>query len=426
MTVGAKSKLGVDSPLRAGTFIVMALLLALCGPFSAETHQQESGHPTFRAAVDVVELTVFVVDERGEPVRGLGRDAFSVSLNGGPRRVVRSEFIDVGTVSAVKAPALSTSLWPDQDEQYPPDQTGPDRTIIVAIDAGSIDAGTARGVASAATAFAESLDARTAIGLVAYPLGPRLEPTADRRALTAALADVRGQEDQILPAGTTASDVVDWFADPRQREAILRARCTGGAPACAKLLDYEMAHAASVEEARGRAAQGTLLSVLDAMRALPRPKILVLVTAGWLASDRLGGRPDVGDLGERIGRAAADADVTLYSIVIDRLVASIYDAAERARPLRPPALARDREIRRSGLDVMADMSGGSVLADAIGTGTSAFDRIERETSAYYRLAVEPSDEDRTGRARTITVSIDRPGVTVRTRRRVIVALASER
>lgn len=414
------------APLRAGTWIVVALLLPLCGPFSAETHQQEGGQPAFRASVDVVELTVFAVDERGEPVRGLGRDAFSVSLEGGPRRVVRSEFIDAGAVPAVTVPARSTPLWPGEDEQRPPDQTAPDRTIIIALDAGSIGAGTARGVANAAAAFADSLDARTAIGLITYPLGPRLEPTTDRSALTAALADVRGQDDEILPAGTTASDLVDWFADPRQREAILRARCAGGAPACAKLLDYEMAHAATAGEARSRAAHGALLSVLDAMHALPRPKILVLATAGWLTSDRPGGRPDVGDLGDSIGRAAAGADVTVYSIVIDDAAARTDAAAQGPQPLRRPSWARDRAIRRSGLDVMTDIAGGSVLTDAIGTGDAAFDRIRRETGAYYILAVEPADEDRTGRARTITIAVDRPGVTVRARRQVIVPLAADR
>jgi hypothetical protein len=58
-----------------------------------------------------------------------------------------------------------------------------------------------------------------------------------------------------------------------------------------------------------------------------------------------------------------------------------------------------------------------------GNGDHAFDRVLRETSAYYLLGVEPAFEDRDGKAHFLRVEVERRGSTVRHRTQVLVPRA---
>src|SRR5690348_3793879 len=72
----------------AGCAVVLAVQVA------ASTRQQ-SGPPTFRAAVDLIAVDVQVVDRDGQPVAALGPERFSVSIDGHRRRVVSAEVVRV-------------------------------------------------------------------------------------------------------------------------------------------------------------------------------------------------------------------------------------------------------------------------------------------------------------------------------------------
>jgi VWFA-related protein len=66
-----------------------------------------------------------------------------------------------------------------------------------------------------------------------------------------------------------------------------------------------------------------------------------------------------------------------------------------------------------GLYVLAASSGGAVFT-AVMNGDYALSRIESELSGYYLIGVETDSSQRNG-PRAITVSVERPGVVVRTR-----------
>jgi hypothetical protein len=55
-----------------------------------------------------------------------------------------------------------------------------------------------------------------------------------------------------------------------------------------------------------------------------------------------------------------------------------------------------------------------------GAGEYAFDRVLRETSAYYLLGVEPADSDRDGRTHTLKVKVNLDDATVRNRTVVVI------
>ena len=81
------------------------------------------------------------------------------------------------------------------------------------------------------------------------------------------------------------------------------------------------------------------------------------------------------------------------------------------------------------LERISGASGGTMFEVVQGGGEFAFDRILKETSAYYLLGVEPTDADRDGRPREMAVKVkDLPrGATVRARSWVVVpALAAAR
>lgn len=108
------------------------------------------------------------------------------------------------------------------------------------------------------------------------------------------------------------------------------------------------------------------------------------------------------------------------ALLVQDLDATSYTADRRFAPVRPRNIARDRDILRATVDVMADLAGGTVLTDALGGGRAALERIARETSAYYLLSVEPTEADRTGTPLRVTVSINREDTIVRARRWVTV------
>jgi hypothetical protein len=81
---------------------------------------------------------------------------------------------------------------------------------------------------------------------------------------------------------------------------------------------------------------------------------------------------------------------------------------------------RDGTLQGLGLDRFTGMAGGELIRVQAGTGDYAFERVLRETSAYYLLAVEPEDRDRDGRPHKVRVQVNRRGAVVRARSFVVV------
>jgi hypothetical protein len=72
------------------------------------------------------------------------------------------------------------------------------------------------------------------------------------------------------------------------------------------------------------------------------------------------------------------------------------------------------------LDLFTGASGGALFKALSGNGEVAFNRILNETSAYYVLGVEPSEADRDGKPKQLSVKVKKSGATVRGSRWVTV------
>jgi hypothetical protein len=137
-------------------------------------------------------------------------------------------------------------------------------------------------------------------------------------------------------------------------------------------------------------------------------------------SDRLGGRPDIGEVARLLGQDAARTNTIIYSVYVDSAYVRSFSADRRRYDRNSQNPARDNAMMGRLLDAVAGASGGTMLGVVLGGGEQAFTRILRETSSHYLLGVEPDEADRDGRLRRLSVKVDHRGATVRSRQWVIV------
>ena len=144
------------------------------------------------------------------------------------------------------------------------------------------------------------------------------------------------------------------------------------------------------------------------------------------ASDRPGGRPNVDDLAQALGRAAAEANTNVYALHVDTVGRAVVLGRKAAAPIAPaPSQERESVMLSRLLDMFSGASGGTMLRVLVGSGEGALARVLRETSSHYLLGVEPTDADR-GRLRELRVKVtNTPNVTVRSRLWVAVPRRNE-
>jgi hypothetical protein len=182
------------------------------------------------------------------------------------------------------------------------------------------------------------------------------------------------------------------------------------------------AFAAYVDTAGQTSLRGVSL-LLDTLALLPGRKTVVLMSGGMPASDRVGGRPSLTESMTTLGAEAGRANATMYALHLDN---TFFDPmASGGRPLKDPGARfessmRDSHLSSLGLDKLAGTIGGALLVDPTGGGTRAFDRVLRESSAYYLVGVQPAAEDRDGKLHYLRVQVGKKGVTVRSRTQVVI------
>lgn len=404
--------------------LLAAALAALC---VVATSARQT---VFRSVVDVIAVDVQVVDGDGNPIGRIGPDSFQVSINGQRRKVVSAQFISHG-------PATN-----DPAEPRPPEGRG--RTFILAIDSGSFEVGAERGPIEGAQGFVQHLDANDRIGLFVYPTGSQIAPTTQRAPITISLGRVTGQKDPLRTHYNLRPweivDITAQMSNPNSfltaaRNAQNPATADGGTameldpvlkiqvrecpedPDCPSKIYAEGIQLATQLERQVQTSLGGLEALLRALEKIPGRKAVVLVSAGLLVSDRSAGRPDVGDIARVMGQTAARANATVYTVHIDT-TAGVGPASQKAPG--SSELARDRALYGNWLSDFSQSAGGRLIYVPVGTADFAFNRILRETSAYYLLGVEPAAADRDGKPRKLDVKVKRRGLSVRSRQWVVV------
>ena len=395
----------------------------LCGA-GQQTDAPRKPAATFRSGLDVIAVDVQVSDRNGVPVVGLGPDKFAVTINGRRRRVLSAELVESRSAASLTPVERAAAV------AGPPVRPTLTRVVYIAIDCLSFDASASRHVIDTARAFIDRLPPTDEVGLFAYPYGPQIRPTTDHAAVGRSLATVLGQRhlpftqfhlrpaeivDLSGPASTSQASESPLLQAVTQREC-------GDVPddACRRGLMLDISESALYYEGQGNAGLGMLRALLEQLSVINGRKTLVLLSAGMMASDVPGGRPDISELGMQVGREAARSNTSVYTLFLDTGTTDKFQAQVRGADKNLQSVARDSEILGRWLDQFSGEAGGALFRVQVGSGEHAFDRVLNEISAYYLLGVEPGEEDRDGRTHEIKVKTSQKNAVIRGRRWVMV------
>jgi VWFA-related protein len=385
----------------------------------------------FRSAVERIVIDVQIVDKAGTPLESLTAEDFEVRFDQKPRTIAAVQFI---RAAAIDTPAAGAPVASGVSASTANAENRGSRDFILAVDESSFRALDAPAVMRAARAFVQRLAPNDRVGLFTYPASPRIFPlTPDHTSVSLELARVMGT---LVPPQShfhlSPSEVIDIEAGDTdlvrniaRREClpqpIYQGECMKAIPGDANLIAqaYESLSATSVKSLR------LLLAALD---QAPTRKTVVVISGGLLASDRVGGRPDISGIVDMVAVEAGRVRANLYVLHVDSSFLQSFSVTSGGGGARTADGVARSSMRESsalgaGLDRLAGATGGTLVRVEPGGEQRAFDRILRETSAYYLLAVEPTDADRDGRMHSITVKVNARGVEVRARRTVIIPKA---
>lgn len=376
--------------------------------------------PQFKTAVERIVVDVQVVDNSGRPIPALTADDFDVRIDQQPRTVASVEFVRAAALDTAAGVVAAPSGAPQAARPAVTAQSG--RDFILAIDESSFMTRYAPAAVRAAKGFVERLGPSDRVGLYLYPVSKSsFSLTPDH---TAVVKDLEGIVGTFDPPATrfhlSKSEVIDIEAsDPDVITRVVARECSTSERSMCKGLVVAEAH--SVAQAfEMQVAQSTagLRKLFNALRQDPDRKTVVIVSGGLLAADRIGARPDVSGLITMVGEDAARAGATIYVLHMDSSFLEAFSAAN-GNGVRG-SLLRDQDASGGGLDRLAGSAGGTLIHIEPGSEDRAFQRVLRETSAYYLLGIEPSERDRDGRPHYISVKVKIHGADVRSRRTVVI------
>jgi len=381
--------------------------------------------PQFRSAVERIAVDVQVVDSQGRPLESLTAADFEVRIDQHARTVTSAEFI---RAAALETPAGGVAAPPGVPVWAANDGNRGGRDFILAVDESSFEVSDAPAVMSAARAFVRSLGENDRAGVFTYPASPRFFAlTPDHAAVAMELGRVIGT---LTPPMThfhlSASEVLDIEAgDQDLVRAIARRECLPQPvyqAGCLHEIPAEANGIAAEYESLIAVSTNGLRMLLAALDQVPTRKTVVVISGGLFASDRVGARPDISHVIDALAADAAGVRATLYVLHMDATFLHSVSAADAGRNASGAVHSAMRESSafRAGLERLAGAVGGAMIHVEAGGEQRAFERVLRETSAYYVLAVEPQDEDRDGRMHYISVKTSARGADVRARRTVII------
>lgn len=163
-----------------------------------------------------------------------------------------------------------------------------------------------------------------------------------------------------------------------------------------------------------------LTRALDALTHVDGVKHVVLVSAGF-ATIRAAATLHT------VGRAAARAGARLAVVTEDLDAVDVAESGHTLNDLGAVTYATgvlgrrgdDRAMRRSSLQALAEMAGGTHDV-AAGTGDAAFARALRAAAAVYRLTIDRPDDVPKSGAMDLVVSTPRAGVVVHANRLAVI------
>jgi VWFA-related protein len=376
--------------------------------------QAPAPHTPFKSGVEIVAVDVQVVDSHGTPIDTLRPEDFDVTIDGKARHVA----------SANLTRYASRQVMPDVLAPGTVPLTNVDpkihRIFVLAIDEESFYPLQARAAVLAAGQFIDKLEADDYVGAYGYPIGALgMDITRDHEKVKKDMDHVVGLLDvPYSQFHMSPSEIIDIDAgDSTVLAQVVARECGRNTVACRQQVLMESKGLSTTFENQAARSFGGLRNLIDSMAIVPGRKTLVVVSGGLMVSDRIVGHMNLRLETESIGHDALYADTSIYVLQLD---GSFLDAFSPRSPKYNQTLLRDAGMKSLGLEMLALDAGGALIHVEGTQPERAFDRVNRETSAYYLLAVEPLDADRDGKPHAIKVKVQQKGADVRSRAMVTI------
>ncbi len=339
---------------------MVRLLAALLLLSAAPAAQQYVLSNEDRARLVAIDFTAFDAD--GRPVTDLRPEDVTLRIDGRTRAIRALEWIPAGaTTRRVPPPFASNTLTEDS------------RAVLFVIDDETLKPGREQELKTEIKTFVSRLGAADRVALVTVPYGGmKSDFTLDRDRFLAALDPLTGR----APQTESASD----------------AGC------------------------RSRSTLVALAGTLDSIASADAPLTVVFVT-GHLTPPR-----GVTSLSRSAsGVPGVDYFNTMGTCeVLPDHYQAIADAAAKARAqffvVQPDLLADPSG--RVGLEHLTGLTGGPLWNLTTTDTDRALDRVLSQTAGYYLARVQPEPQESADLVRGYSVSVNRPGVTVRHRPRL--------
>ena len=388
---------------------LLVSLVCLSTPLDA---QQPPSQPqvTFQTGVDLVQVDVSVLDKDRRPVRGLTAANFTILEDGKPRPVAAFVPVDLGEREVAPArPSWVRDVTPDVTTN----DVRPEGRLVVIMFDWSIRFGDyqlARRIATTAVNALEPGDLAAVIFSSPFANGGTPQNfTADRARLLAAINRPFAVALHNPPVGPGH--------DPRNRNEVMIDDPEGyesGDCLCRTCVPESIARVAdAVRDVRGR--RKSLLFIGTYFRSaesLQGPMTRQGGVGGFLRGAQTSNvRPGIcaaplQDAREKMERATALANLTIHTL----------DPVGMETSSNSPLGGESAGIRerQDDLSVLASLTGGRTVMNT-DTPEAQLPAIFAESGSYYLLAFAPADASAKSRLHSIAVTVDRPGVSVRTR-----------
>lgn len=391
---------------RPAALLWLGITIIAMPPLAAERGQQPAA--AFRTGVDLLTLEATVLDRDGVPARDLQPGDFTVMVGGRPRKVV---FADVhGDRLAPVTDAVAA------ERARRAGATGGDgRIVVFVIDRDSLAAGNEAALLQTASTVLDSLGPADAVGLLGVPVGA-VDLTRDHDRVRAALplmTGTRPRQDMYRDRNIAWDEALAYERrDPRVIAEVIERECyripgdpRGLQPRCPDDLVVQARELLQAGRAQVEATTSALERLAAQLAPLRGSKHVILIS---------GGLPFGQDLVvhfERFATRAAEAQLVLHALHLDQPDSDVTNR-------RTIASAFGGRNMTAGLGALTGMTGGALFM-GVGRAAGVFDRITTEINNFYVLGVESEPDDASGSPREVTVSVNRPGVTVRSRSEVV-------
>lgn len=416
------------------SLITLVMLFVLL-PGRPDARQDQSPAQRFRSESKLVIVDAVVVDQHGDPVRGLSAADFSVAEEGRPQ-----------TVQFFQAVAAKPEMPRTADRGYRYStnvgaQARSERSFVIFFDDVHLTQEQGERAKAAVGRFIEQeTEAGDLVSIVAPARGLRWHARLPdgRAALIKVVASLRGSRPPDVPqerisdyeayrihvlqdeqmaerVGRRFSNYHVFGRDqgnPQQDQGPRPETKGGTAGLIEPLVQVRAAEAYTRAAAQNRATLGALASSIESMAPVRGRKSIILVSPGFIQDQELLQFRQVED-------AARRANIAMYLIDARGLeVQSTFGSAQFGSPLDTRdvgAANADAALEAEGAVSLAESSGGFAVQNSNDLVTG-LRRIGRESRMYYLLGYLPSDVRADGKFRHITVRVARPDVQVRARK----------